>query len=222
MFSSFSNSGFSMRYYKMVSNGGGGGGDGGGGGYASSYTNIAPHPNFDSPALGEGHVNRQQWINISGSISSWTLNQPQGWAIQRFNNRELGNAFSPYNYDGLTQRYYIRLAVHAIQTQKLISLLTPFTSGTYTVGIKMNTIEYGYAEEHKLYIKIGGVDVFPNGLGFVGIGSNPTTQPWINPINNNFDVPTTGNRTIEIWSVGLSSVVSNILISELVVYKNAP
>ena len=88
------------------------------------------------------------------------------------------------------------------------------------MGLKVTTTKHGYSEAHKIYVKIGGVDAFPNGIGFTGIGSNPTTQPWINPKNISFDIPTDGDRTVEIWSVSTDGIMSNLFVAELVVYKN--
>ena len=147
---------------------------------------------------------------------------------QRFNNLELTNSSCFYTYEGLTQQYVVRFVTDRPQTQKMISQNTPFTTGTYTVGLKVNTckgtegdILTGYSYLHKIYVKIGGIDVFPEGIGLgESIGRYPTTQPWINPKNISFDIPTNGDRTMEIWSVSTSAEVSNLFVAELVVYKN--
>ena len=193
-----------------------------------SYIPVGYNTTFSLPAIFEGNNYNNSWVNTGQqTIEGWTF-PTTNWVVQRFNNLELTNAACFYTYEGLSQKYVVRFVTDRPQTQKMISQNTPFTTGTYTVGIKVNTCKgnsndvlTGYSYLHKIYVKIGGVDVFPEGIGLdASIGRYPTTQPWINPKNISFDIPTDGDRTMEIWSVSTSGEVSNLFVAELVVYKN--
>ena len=193
-----------------------------------TYIPIGYNTTFSLPVLSLGNTGKNSWVNTGQqTIEGWTF-PTTNWVVQRFNNLELTNSACFYTYEGLTQQYVVRFVTDRPQTQKMISQNTPFTTGTYTVGIKVNTCsgiasqaETGYSYLHKIYVKIGGVDVFPEGIGFdASIGRYPTTQPWINPKNISFDIPTDDDRTMEIWSVSTDGIKSNLYVAELVVYKN--
>ena len=77
--------------------------------------------------------------------------------------------------------------------------------------------ELGYYEDHKIYVKIDGIDVFPNGLGFTGIGSNPTDHQWQKFTNDSFFIENSGDKIIELWSDRSinNGLWSNIYVAEL-------
>ena len=191
-----------------------------------TYNPVVYNTDFSLPTLREGNICRDHWIglgNYNKGFDGWNFPTTY-YGVQRYNNLELSKSKCFYTYEGLNQKYTVRFLSERGDIQKAISQNTSFTTGTYTVGIKVTASRKGYANDHKIYIKIGGVDVFPDGIGFPDIGMYPTTQGWINPRNTSFDIPSDGDRTIEVWSVrgmGLELGSQSFLyIAELVVFKN--
>ena len=198
-----------------------------------TYIPIGYNTTFSLPVLSPGlpdfftnieQTEEQLIENIEQTIEveGWTFPTPTpNGLVLRFNNLELSNYYSFYTYEGLTQQYVVCFIIGGPHELKIISQNTPFTTGTYTVGLKVTTTK-GYSEAHKIYVKIGGIDAFPDGIGFTGIGEEPTTQPWINPKNNSFVIQHEGDRTMEIWSVSTETdwITSGLFVAELVVYKN--
>ena len=117
-----------------------------------TYIPIGYHTTFSLPALSPGNTGKNSWVNSGQqTIEGWTF-PTTNWVVQRFNNLELTNSPCFYTYEGLTQQNVVRFVTDRPQTQKMISQNTPFTTGTYTVGIKVNTcsgsasrLETGYS-----------------------------------------------------------------------------
>ena len=208
MFSSFSNSGFSMRYFKIAS--------------IQQPPVFKPYDvgfntYFQEPALQEGLRHKQQFTNgWTGMVGGWAFS-PTQFIVQRFNNKETGGTSNFVSYDGLDQKYTLRFITDKIQTQKVTSTPANFTPGLYKISIKMVGCELGYYEDHKIYVKIDGIDVFPNGLGFTGIGSNPTDHQWQKFTNDSFFIENSGDKIIELWSDRSinNGLWSNIYVAEL-------
>ena len=153
-------------------------------------------------------------------MGGWTFN-PTQFIVQRFNNKATGGTSNFVSYDGLDQKYTLRFITNQVQTQKVTSTPANFTPGVYKISIKMVAIELGYYEDHKIYVKIDGIDVFPNGLGFTGIGSNPTDHQWQKFTNDSFLIENAGDKTIELWSERSidNGLWSNIYVAELDILK---